>query len=90
MTSICSFRTNAIENIEHCILHCSNFANQHNVLFDELRNIGINLGPFSSSTLSRMLLFGNLDFSDNVNSGIIYAVIKFTESTNCFSGSICD
>ena len=90
MTSICSFRTNAIENIEHYILHCSNFANQLNVLFDELRNTGINFGPLTSSTLSRMLFFGNLDFSDNVNSGIIYAAIKFTESTTRFSGSIYD
>ena len=37
-----------------------------------------------------MLLFGNPKFSDNVNSGIIYAVIKFIESTNRFSGSIYD
>ena len=35
-----------------------------------------------------MLLFGNPKFSDNVNSGIIEAVIKFIESTNRFSGSI--
>ena len=29
-------------------------------------------------------------FSDNVNSGIIYAAIKLIESTNRFSGSIYD
>ena len=51
---------------------------------------GINYGPFDASTLSRMLLFGNPKFSDNVNSGIIYAVIKFIESINRFSGSIYD
>ena len=37
-----------------------------------------------------MLLFGNPKFSDNVNSGIIYVVIKFIESTNRFSGSFYD
>ena len=37
-----------------------------------------------------MLLFGNRKFPDSVNSGIIYAVIKFIESTNHFSGSIYD
>ena len=37
-----------------------------------------------------MLLFGNPKFSDNVNSGIIYTIIKFIESANRFSGSIYD
>ena len=87
---ICSCRTNAVENIEHYLLHCSNFANQRTVLFHDLRNIGIDYGPLDSSTFSRILLFGNPNFSDNVNSGIIYAVIKFIESTNRFSGSIYD
>ena len=57
-------------------------------LFDDLRNIGINYGPLDSSTLPRMLLFDNPKFSDNINSYIIYSVIKFIESTNRFSGSI--
>ena len=76
---ICSCRTNAVENTEHCLLHCSNFTNQRTVLFDNLRNIGINYGPLDSSTLSRILLFGSPTFSDNVHSGIIYAVFKFIE-----------
>ena len=83
-------RTNAVENTEHYLLHCSNFANQHSILFDDLRNIGTNSGPLASSTLSRILLFGKPNFSDNVNSIRIYAVIKFIESTNRFSGSIYD
>ena len=87
---ICSCRTNTVENTEHYLLHCSNFANQRTVLFDDLRNIDINYGPLDSSTLSRMLLFGNPKFSDNVNSGIIEAVIKFIESTNRFCGSTYD
>ena len=85
---ICYCRTNAIENAEHYLLHCSNFAKQRTVLFDDLRNIGINYDLFNSPTLSRMLLFGNPTFSDNVNSGIIYVAIKFIESTNRFSGSV--
>ena len=87
---ICSCRSNAVENTEHYLLHCSNFADQRTVLFDDLQNIGINYGLLDSSSFSRMLLFGNPNFSDNVDSSIIYAVIKFVESTNCFSGSICD
>ena len=80
---ICSCRTSAVENTEHYLLHCT-------VLFDDLRNIGINYGPLDSSALSRMLLFGNPKFTDNVNSDIIYAVINFIESTNRFSGSMYD
>ena len=64
---ICSCRTNPVENTKHYLLHCSNFANQHTVLFDDLRNIGISCGPLDSSSLSRMLLFSNHKFSDNVN-----------------------
>ena len=50
----------------------------------------MNYGPLDSFTLSRMLLLGNPKFPDNVNSGIIYSVNKFIESTNHFSGSIYD
>ena len=75
--SICSCRTNAVENTEYILLHCPNFANQCTVLFADLRNIGISYGLLDSSTLSRMLLFGYPKFSDNVNSRIFEAVIKF-------------
>ena len=87
---ICSCRLSATENTEHYLLHGSNFTHQRTVLFDDLRNIGINYGPLDSSALSRMLLFGNHKFSDNVNSDIIYAVINFIESTNRFSESMYD
>ena len=86
---ICSCRTNAVENTEHYLLHCSNFTNQRTVLFDDLRNIGINYGPLDSSTLSRMISFGNPKFYDDVNSEI-YAAIKFIEIANRFSGSVYD
>ena len=33
---ICSCHTNAVENTEHYLLHCSKFANQRTVLFDNL------------------------------------------------------
>ena len=69
-------------------MNCSNFANQRTVLFDDLQNIDINYGPMNSSTLSRMLLFGNPQFFGNVNSGTIDAVIKFNESTNSFSADL--
>ena len=72
--------------VQHYILRCSNFANQCTILFDDLRNIGINYGPLDSCTFSRMLLFGSPNFSDKLNSGIIYAVIRSIESTNGFSG----
>ena len=87
---ICSCCTNAVENTKHYLLHCSNFAYQCTILFDDLQNMGINYGPLDSSAFSRMLLFGNPNFSNNGNSSIIYAVIKCIESTSRFSGSIFD
>ena len=84
---ICSCYTNAIEDTEHYLLHWSNFANQRTVFFYDLQNTSTNYGPLVSSTLSRMILFGNSTFSHNVNSGIIYAIMKFI---NRFSGSTYD
>ena len=52
--------------------------------------VGINYNPLDSSILPRMLILGNLKFSNNVISSIIHCDIKFIESTNCFSGSIFD
>ena len=54
---ICSCRTNAVENSEHYLLHCSNLANQGTILFDDLQNIGINYGSLDFSTFSRILFF---------------------------------
>ena len=45
---ICSCGTNVVENTEQ---HCSNFANQRTVLFDDLLNIGINYGSSYASAL---------------------------------------
>ena len=87
---ICSCRTKSVKNTKHYLLHCSNFPNQRTVLFNDLQNIGINYSLSDSSTFSRILLFGNPNFSNNVNSGIIYAVIKLIELSNRFSGSIYD
>ena len=72
---ISSCCTNAVENTVYYLLHCSNFTNHHTVLFDGPWNIGINYGHLDSCTLSSMLLSGNSKFSDNVNSGIIYAAV---------------
>ena len=86
--SICFCRTNAVKNTEHSLLHCSNFTSERTFLLVDLQDI--NYGSLDVSTLSRMILFGNPKFSDNIDSGIIYTVIKFTESTNRFSESIYD
>ena len=88
--AICFSRTNAVENTERYLSDCSNFANQRTFFFDNLQSIGLNYGLLDGFILSRMLLFGNPKFLDNVNRDIIYASVKFTESTNRFSGSIYD
>ena len=77
---ISSCRTNALENNENYFLHWSNFTNQRTVFFVFFFlmafETGINYDLLDSSTLSRMLLFGNTKFYDNVISGIVYAVLK--------------
>ena len=39
-------------------------------------------------TLAKILLFGNLAFDDDVNQGILRAVMTFILSTRCFDGSL--
>ena len=79
--TICFCHFNAVEilNITFCIAVIS--------LTFETR---IKRGHLASFSLLRMLLFGNPKICDNANSGIIYVVIKFFDSTNRFSGSIYD
>ena len=46
--------------------------------------------PFKIYTLAKILLFGDLAFDDDVNEGILRAVITFILSTRHFDGSLFD
>ena len=83
----CSCRTSSIETTEHYLLQCSNHLN---VLIDSLHNMNLMLLPFKVYSLAKILLFGDLAFHDDVNQGILRAIIIFILSTRRFDGSLFD
>ena len=84
----CTCCCNSIEDTEHYLLHCSNFSACRLSLFNDLRNIDVNLIPFNTSIMTLILLYGHPDFKHEVNCKIFDSVIKYIFSTNCFSGSL--
>ena len=79
---ICYCLWNAVENTENYLLHCSNFANQRTLLFDDLRNIGINYGPLYSSTFPECFYFVTLSFL------ITLIAVQFMQLLNLLNQSI--
>ena len=84
----CSCRSNAIENTEHYLLQCSNFANERLILFDKLQTLDVFIIPFTLSHLTRLCLYGEQKFDDETNREILVAVIKFLRDSNRFSGPL--
>jgi len=84
----CACRANSIESTDHFLLHCSNFSNERLILFDSLRLLSINIIPLKPSCLSKLLLYGDPSFTNNVNCDILNLVIDFICDTNRFSGPL--
>ena len=76
----CNCRTNEIEATEHYLLHCPNYSIQRKILHDNLRLKGISLLPFKAPYLVKLLLFGDINFDDNINNVILTNVITFITS----------
>ena len=85
-----SCRTNSIETTEHYLLQFPNHSAYRSVLIDSLHNMNLMLLPFKVYTLAKILLFGDLALDDDVNQGILRAVITFITSTRRLDGSIFD
>ena len=84
----CNCRLNSIETTEHFLLHCSNHSNVRTDLFNSLRNLDIQLIPLNPSFLSRLLLYGSENLSNDVNRELLTSVIKFLRDSERFSGSL--
>ena len=70
-------RTNVIETTEHYLLQCSNYSNHRITLFVDLRKLNVSFIPFNTSTLCRILIFGNPTFTNDINREILNTIIKF-------------
>ena len=70
-------RTKAIESFEQFLLQCPNHTHYRSSLFDNLRQNGISILPFSNSYLIKIPLFGSNKFHLTSNNKIISGVINF-------------
>ena len=65
-----------------------NFCLHRNVLFDNLHRNGLTLLPYKSCHLTRILLYGDIDFSIEINRIILSSVIRFLLTSKRFEGSL--
>ena len=83
----CTCRTNSIETTEHYLMHCPNFSSHRQTLFNNLHNIGLSPIPFSSGHFTKILLYGDSNFSKELNQLILKSVFEFLITSKRFEGS---
>ena len=84
----CDCRTDSIETTKHFLLQCSNYSEERRSFFDNLQNINIDIFPLNTSSLCRLLLYGDASFTVDKNREILEIVIRFICESNRFSGPL--
>ena len=84
----CNCRNNSVETTLHFLMHCSDYSNDRNVMFDSLLRLDITLLPFNPETLCRILLYGDPNFSFAQNHDILTITIKFICDSGRFGGPL--
>ena len=77
-----------IESTEHFFLHCLNFDEERQDLFNNLNDIDRNLVLLPSSELVTILLYGKASFNNVSNFKILSSSISFIMSTKRFDGNL--
>ena len=65
---------NYVENNEHYFLHCKLFVNQRNIMLNNIRDLGLDISINN-------ILYGNSDFTYDVNCSLFTAVHKYILDT---------
>ena len=73
-----------IETTSHYFLHCPLFHAERSSLLNNINEIDSTIFNKSDSVVTRILLYGNESFKDEVNLLILNATINFVLSTNRF------
>ena len=73
-----------IETTSHYFLHCPLFHAERSFLLNNINEIDSTIFNKSDSVVTRILLYGNQSFKDEVNLLILNATIDFVLSTNRF------
>ena len=84
MHPIFLFKSLDIETTSHYFLHCPLFHAERSTLLNNINEIDSTIFNKSDSVVTRILLYGNESFKDEVNLLILNATIDFVLSTNRF------
>ena len=87
LNPICNYG-NAIESVEHYLLHCSNFKNGRHSLLKNVGNINPNFLSINEDALTDLLLHGNNTLTDNTNTFLLNPVIEYITSTKRFNNPL--
>ena len=85
INSICICGGN-IESINHFFLHCPEYCEARETLFDNIQCIGKMLLSQNESSLTHLLLYGDSKRNSNVNGFILSSEIDFILSSERFNG----
>ena len=64
-----------VQNTCHFLLHCPNFLAERNTLLNKITNIDSNILNQADATVTKTPLFGNSNYSNEVNLEILNASI---------------
>ena len=77
-----------IESINHFFLHCSEYCETRQTLFDNIQSIDKMLLSQKESSLTHLLLYGDPKLNSNVNVFIFNSANKFKLSSGRFNGPL--
>ena len=77
-----------IESTSHFFLRCQNFITPRTNLMNELRKLDSNILNLDEISLTKLLLYGDSKYENNVNKKILLASINFILSTKRFEGHL--
>ena len=77
-----------IQSTSHFFLRCQNFITPRTNLMNELRKLDSNILNLDEISLTKLLLYGDSKYENNVNKKILLASINFILSTKRFEGHL--
>ena len=85
---LCGF---GIEDVDHYLLHCHQFIDIRNELFDNISGIiGNNVRNYRKNFLKNLILYGSEELHYDVNKGILNETIKFIHKSEKFRSTVND
>ena len=72
----------------HFFMHCQNFSNQRNLLFDYVNSINSEILKVIENEIVQVLLFDDKFFSKDINFKIITSSIRFIKDSRRFDESL--